>query len=556
MSNHDPTTTRLQLAQQAEEIIDEGTTTIDLVSELDVSVYAHEDPYSDWHDSASFDPMFRAILVQAIEAYTDTEIHRKVAEDAEVAKALGFSPGGVPARCTFNRARTDRFEGLESRIETTARQIREVADGCGSPIGPSLSIEGRTGTSERTRNRLIRGKTAEVVEEMERIVFPALQLPRPENPIYDEEELLLFETLLGLDENAANEGSEAFAEIRNPEGKTGEDVPFYEDGPSGETVLEAIKELNAEAITDMVNRACARILARVTPYVEFESPVLLAIDMTYVAYYGERDGMVKLQGAPEDKEYNWCHKFATVNIVEENVHFTVGMLPVGDAHYHDPDAYAGQDKSYRVGDIVRNLLDIAENHVNVRSVYADREFYAGDAVAAFEEYSVKYVIPARKTSRVSQFLDTMEGRVKVEEEYAFYSALKGGVSNERITTTLVGLPPDEDWDSPQPFITNSEVDDEIGLDRRRTKRKIKRYNKRGGIETSYKKTKEFAAWTTSREHDVRLFHFGFGVLLYNMWLLVDFLVQVSLDSVEFRPKPRVTADQFRRHLRRRLDRLI
>jgi hypothetical protein len=48
----------------------------------------------------------------------------------------------------------------------------------------------------------------------------------------------------------------------------------------------------------------------------------------------------------------------------------------------------------------------------------------------------------------------------------------------------------------------------------------------------------------------------FAVLLYNMWLLVDFLVQVSLDVVEFRPTPRVTADQFRRHLSRRLDKLI
>jgi len=48
---------------------------------------------------------------------------------------------------------------------------------------------------------------------------------------------------------------------------------------------------------------------------------------------------------------------------------------------------------------------------------------------------------------------------------------------------------------------------------------------------------------------------GMAVLIYNVWLLVAFLVQVST-AVEVRPKPRVTADQFRRHLRRRLDRLI
>jgi len=42
---------------------------------------------------------------------------------------------------------------------------------------------------------------------------------------------------------------------------------------------------------------------------------------------------------------------------------------------------------------------------------------------------------------------------------------------------------------------------------------------------------------------VRLFHFGFAVLLYNMWLLVDFLIQAAIYD-EVRYKPRVTAGRF------------
>lgn len=63
------------------------------------------------------------------------------------------------------------------------------------------------------------------------------------------------------------------------------------------------------------------------------------------------------------------------------------------------------------------------------------------------------------------------------------------------------------------------------------------------------------AWTTSKEYEVRLFHFGFAVLLYNMWLLVDLMVQASLD-VEFRARPRVTASRFREQFRRWLERLF
>ena len=38
-------------------------------------------------------------------------------------------------------------------------------------------------------------------------------------------------------------------------------------------------------------------------------------DITYVAFYGECEELVRVQGAPEDKTYDWCHKFATANVV-------------------------------------------------------------------------------------------------------------------------------------------------------------------------------------------------------------------------------------------------
>lgn len=55
---------------------------------------------------------------------------------------------------------------------------------------------------------------------------------------------------------------------------------------------------------------------------------------------------------------------------------------------------------------------------------------------------------------------------------------------------------------------------------------------------------------------MRLFHFGFAMLLYDMWLLVDLLVQLSLGVVEFRTKPRVIAPRFRGFLQRRLSKLL
>ncbi len=241
------------------------------------------------------------------------------------------------------------------------------------------------------------------------------------------------------------------------------------------------------------------------------------------------------------------------------------MLPIGDADDHDPAAYAGEDKSYRVGGVVRRLVEIVEERASlrIRRVFADREFHAADVVAALEERDLFYVIPVARDDRIKRFIARMnedvdgQKQVTTRDEYGIYGSVKdsGGV-RKRAETTLVGLPPDEDHDQTQVFLTNLDVNDEIRLDRRSTRRRIKRYTRRGGIENAYGGIKQFAPWTTSREYSVRLFHFGFAMLLYDMWLLVDLLVQRSLGIVEFRTKPRVIAPRFRGFLRRRLVTLI
>ncbi|WP_340100929.1 transposase [Salinibaculum salinum] len=554
------------LTQQADEILDETTTAVEVVGHLDLTTYARDDPYPEWHDAKPFEPMLRAILLAELTDASDAAVHRTLEADPDTAALLGFDPEDVPDQSTLSRARNNRFAELERTIEVSCRQIRTLAARRGSPIGApnqdSASTE-PTGSSKRTVNRLIRGKTREVLDELTTVVFPAFDFDRSDEAIYDDEELLLLESLLGATGTAANGGAETYGDHVNPEPNV--DDPFFADGPTGETLLEAIKDLEIETITEMVNRGAARVVTRAKPTIEFEQPAMVAIDMTYIAYYGEREELVRVQGAPEDKSYDWCHKVATASIVGDNILFTAAMLPIGDADDHDPDAYAGEEKSYRVGGVVRRLVDIVEARttLRIRRVFADREFHAADVVAALEERGLFYVIPAARDDRIKRFIARMnedvdgQKQVTVQDEYGIYGPVKdsGGV-RKRAETTLVGLPPDEDRDQTQVFLTNLDVNDEIRLDRRSTRRRIKRYTRRGGIENAYGGIKQFAPWTTSREYAVRLFHFGFAMLLYDMWLLVDLLVQRSLGIVEFRTKPRVIAPRFRGFLRRRLVTLI
>jgi hypothetical protein len=556
---------KLPLTEQAAAVVDETTVAADLVTQLEYDRYTHEDSIPDWRPAKPFEAMVGALLLQELEDASDGWLHRTLDANPDLAADLGFEPDDPPSRSAISRAWNGRLAELCSMIETSARQIRQLAAERGSPIGAPYAdsaSEEPTGSSKRTVNRLLRRKTRDLLDELQTVVLPAFEFDRCEDPIYEDEELLTLEACLGVTGTAANGGAETYGDFVNPDPDI--DDPFYEDGPSGETLLKAIKDISPTDIAEMVNRGAARVLTRAKPRLEFETPVMLSVDITYVAFYGEREELVRVQGAPEDKSYDWCYKFATANVVGDNVHFAAGMLPVGHADYHDHEAYPGEDKSYRVGDVVRRLLEHVSRvcRIRIRRLYADREFYATDVFSTLEDRDIFYVIPAPRDDRVKRFIARMDRdadgnkQVTVKDDHAVYGPVKDSVTNSSAVTTLVGLPPDEDREELQVFATNLDVNDEIGLDRRWAKKQMNRYRRRGGIETAYSKIKEFAPWTTSTNFSIRLFHFGFAVLLYDLWLLVDFLVQTVIDVVEFRTKPRVTAPRFRGFLRREVSALM
>ena len=412
---------------------------------------------------------------------------------------------------------------------------------------------------------MLRSNGQDVLKELRSTVYNAIPLPRPEEAIYDTNELLDVEAVGTINQDAANNAGQVYGDWKNP--NPDYEDPFYKDGPSGETLLNSIKELSVDEIADIMNfglrKAYTRARPRLRELEDFDTFVTLAIDITYVAYKGKTEGLDWLQGAPRTKDYRWCHKFATAVIVGENTHFIVGVLPLGSVEYADTDMYPGEDRSYRTGNVVRKLVERAQQHANIRMVYADREFPSADALTVLEdEYDLKYVMPVPHNKRVKRYLDRIPNdEVHVKHEYAIYSTVRSRVTNTRVETTLVVLPPDEDDEThgegtQQAFVTNSEVDDEIGLDRRLTEQKISRYRDRGAIETSYGKVKEAAAWTTSKEFEVRWFHFGFACIVYNFWLLVDFLTQDRIGVIETQSKPRITLSRFLDWLSRELSTLI
>lgn len=278
---------RTGLAKQADGILESGTDWSELGEALDASRYAHEDQYPDWHQGKDFEPMLLAVLWAKTEDESVTGLSDRLADNPNIASSFGFDVNDLPHGDTFARAWRKRLEELQGRIERWSDVIDDMATTRGSPIGASgLNAEETSGTSKRTEQRLLRRKTREVMDQMGDIVYPALDLPRPENAIYGEEELKDVLTVMGMEGTAANEGAMINSDRLDILNEPGDEDPFYQDGMTGETLLNSIHELDVQQITDMVNRGAERALKRIKPYADFPEPVFLAIDATYVGTTG------------------------------------------------------------------------------------------------------------------------------------------------------------------------------------------------------------------------------------------------------------------------------
>jgi hypothetical protein len=573
MSSDDLPDVPSPLGEQAAEIITEDTTWVDLAEQLDVDRFRHRDGHQDGYDGTPFRPMLLSYLWATVEGDSLSGIPHRLSDNPEVARAFGFEPGDLPSESTCKPVRLrDRFEDLESTVRLAAEQIRNVAAERGSPIGFSLddveSGDADSKPSERTIDRLLRKNSRNVLDELRAGPLQSISIPQSDADFYDDTELLELEAIAAIKQCAANNGGKVLGDKKNPEGERSD--PFYEDGPTGETLLETMKQMSVDEIATVMNFALRKAYTRAKPRLNelehdsgsrFGTRAKIALDITYVAYYGEEDGMDWLQGPPVDKNYERCHKFATAVIVGENTHYVVGVTPLGSTDWADTNAYGGEkEQSHYVGDVARRLLSIADRYVNIRMVYADREFHAVDVVDALIQRDLDFIIPAQKNKRIKAmcryfdvgkrgYHEENDTPLYVERDVPMHGSVKYDVSNSKVRTHVVLLPPDEDDDvheegSPQPFLTSLDVSDEIALDRRWARKQIEEYSDRAAIENSYSSIKDCAAWTTSKEFEVRWFHFAFACVVYNMWLLVDFLTQERIGVVATRKKPRITLSRF------------
>ena len=134
-------------------------------------------------------------------------------------------------------------------------------------------------------------------------------------------------------------------------------------------------------------------------------------------------------------------------------------------------------------------------------------------------------------------IPVMNSRIKsIIEDNDAQRVKKHTFGEEEVTTQLV-LKENQEGET-KPFITNAPKMWIFGTDL------FEEYSQRWDIETGFDDIKnKFMPKTTSKNFKVRLFHFLFGILLYNLWTIVNTVVNLEING-EIKDEKIVTAKKF------------
>ena len=192
-SEFEPTIRRLK--RQVAELMHKDTDLLTVVTELAFTDTPVSDPTeNEWETQYGYRPMLRAFDCKGLAGFTTTEL----SEYPE-------------PHCAWHDRLSDR---LTSFITQSTKRILAVAHNMGNSLGMrELEPTDKSDCSNRSQQRYITEKAKDVTDALCQIVFPAIDLDRPDaGTQYADTAFLDLQSYLGLPGTAANQGSRIFDE--------------------------------------------------------------------------------------------------------------------------------------------------------------------------------------------------------------------------------------------------------------------------------------------------------------------------------------------------------
>jgi len=380
-------------------------------------------------------------------------------------------------------------------VDFTASKIEEISEKFGILLDVKTfkPEKPRKETKEQNQHLQRNKKIKEICRLFKKRFSPFINLNLKNNALYKKNQFIDLLIHIGQTRDFAENGSQTYKEIRG-----------Y-NNPDADTLLYHLKNYQNYAQVHKMFSTLFEIvweIARKINLFDIRKHYDVAIDFTEWYFYGDRGAQMIVGKVPE-RGTSKCYKFATINIVESGKRFTLLALPVGPFDTKE--------------EILRKLLGYVLERIKIRRVYVDRGFCDSNSIKVFNDFHLKYLMPATKIPTVKEVLEVTTAPGVVTD-----------FEMKDVTFNLVII--EEELENGEKekraFATNEEYNEnDVNL----AERLFDLYGKRWGIETSYRvKKHSYLPKTTSKNYLIRLFYFMFSVLLYNLWILADVLIWLAL----------------------------
>lgn len=486
--------------------IDKGHNAFTVAAALSFrSVDLFEDHRADWDVKYDLAPHIRTMVYRELCECEWTTLHRFL-EAEDRAQTLGYDTErfadstDAPSRTALSRAWNNYMsDEVTEAIEKACQRLREIARETGNLIGSqTLETEDKQDGSARTKHRVKRRKSHEVAEQFRDVFYDELSLDMPDGATYTKEDLFDLFLHIGFTDDFANNGSLTWKE----------EVDDEETAPSGDTLRRYIRlfdEFEEGEVSEMFDAVSDVLWGMAKRRGYCDGYVDLAIDGNAWRFYGDVE-TPRVSTVDPDRGTNRAYEFLTLSIIgDEGEKFTVAVQQVASE----------QEKL----EAVKEMVGIGNERLFVREVVLDRGFYGVLFAQALLETGVNFVIRAIRGAKSNEMWEEAEDGVNIERA----TMSRSRAPYESVTITRFVVPARESMDVEYvSFITNRE------LTQRQARRIGETYERRWGIETSYRVMGNFLPKTASTDVALRVFYYRMSVLLYNMWVLVNAVVSESI----------------------------
>ena len=348
----------------------------------------------------------------------------------------------------------------------------------------------------------------EATKLVKKLIYPQINIKIRHNARFTTKDLLDVLVHVAYSHDFTNNGSKTFNELY-PE----------TDSPSGDLMLHHFSKLdNTEKIQLMFESIFDLIFnfAKTNYKILNKRKLNIAYDIHKIPYSGNKNDEYVMAGKHE-RGTSHFFQFLTCSIVVSGRRFCIDATPI-----HQLDD---------ISKLLDESLARVKKKINIEMAFLDRGFDKPKFINVVKSHKIKFIMPKIRSQTVKRWMRKSE-----DNKSRIIQNFQIGREKNKATVNLILV--DDENGIKRAFITNFHLPEQL------THHLYTWYGKRWGIETKYRQLDhDFKPRTTSKNYNIRLFYFLFSICLYNLWVLVNICVSMTLYG-RINDKPLITSKLF------------